>query len=193
MKCAARWLTCRYIKRKRGGCCKHLSKPLFIAFNNIFIIQLARSSNISDMLHSEFQNSMAKYQTQLTRAIQQVQAEILLVPPSHIRFDDPEMRNDLEAISCLRATVEEWEKVFEDVILTETSKEMKCCAGPLAVIEYWRCQCANLGNLHEQLTMPKVIEVIVVMRIKCFVQLLHNVIPFLTQCCCLLYTVRFSW
>ncbi len=175
----------------RGSCCKHLSKPLFVAFNNIFIVQLARSSNISDMLRSEFQNRMAKYQTQLTRAIHQVQAEILLVPPSHIRFDDPEMRNDLEAISCLRATVEGWEKVFEDIILAETSKEMKCCTSPLAVIEYWRRQCANLGNLREQLTMPKV-RSNTSDADEMFVQLLHNRIPFLTQCCCLLYTVRSS-
>ncbi len=126
------------------------------------------------MLHSEFQNSMAKYQTQLKHTIHQVQAEILLALPSHIRFDDPELRYDLEAISCLRATVKKWEKVLEDIILTEKSKEMKCCAGPLGVIEYWRRQCVNIGNLYEQLSMPKVMELIVVMSMDVFVHLLEN-------------------
>ncbi len=136
------------------------------------IVQFAHSSNMSDMLQNEFQKSMAKYQTQLRRAVQQVQAEILLVPPPHIRFDDPEIRNDLEAISCLRTRMEEWEKVIENVILTESSKDVKSCMGPLAVIEYWRHQCANLGSLHEQLTMPKVV-VVVVLQMKCFFHLLH--------------------
>ncbi len=122
--------------------------------------QLARSSNISDMLHNDFMNSMVKYQTQLTRSIQQIQAELLLVPPPHIRFDDPEIRNDLEAISCLRVTVKKWEKLIENVISTETSKDVKCCTGPLAVIEYWRRQCTNLESLHEQMTIPKVVIVV---------------------------------
>ncbi len=117
---------------------------------------------MSDVLQHEFQDSMTKYQTQLTRAVQQVQAELLLVPPPYIRFDDPEIKNDLEAISCLRTRMEEWENVIKNRILAESSKDVKSCTGPLAVLEYWRHQCANLGSLHEQLTMPKVVVVVVV-------------------------------
>lgn len=109
---------------------------------------------IGDNLRNEFRSYLYKFELQVSNATHQVKGDVHLSVPN-INVDDPDIVNDVEAVSLLEATMEEWSRLIAGVVDAENMKRVKG-EGPMAEIEFWRRRNTSLSVLYEQINMPKV-------------------------------------
>lgn len=109
---------------------------------------------IGDNLRNEFRSYLHKFELQVSNATHQVKGDVHLSVPN-INLTDPDIANDVEAVSLLEGTMEEWSRLIAGVVDAENMKRVKG-EGPMAEIEFWRRRNTSLSVLYEQINMPKV-------------------------------------
>lgn len=91
-----------------------------------------------------------------------VECSLLEVPD--IRIDNPEQAaQDEETLEKLECTVGKWTSILASVMQRESEKQ-PVGKGPMAEIEFWRERNAVLSSLCEQLQLPHVRTVVMVVE-----------------------------
>ena len=136
--------------------------------NNVFLPLLDAADDAEDTsgldvsestLRNEFRNSLQKFSSQVSHAIQQVSGDIHLQIPD-ITIDDPgATTEDYETVQMLENALEDWTRAITNVVEQETKKKPQG-TGPLAEIEFWRVRNATLSAMYEQINMPQVQKMI---------------------------------
>ena len=119
---------------------------------------------VADSVRTEFRSSLHRFGSQISQALQQVSGEVHLNIPDIPGIEHPEQAIDrYETVTRLEAALADWTNSITAVVEQESRKEPDS-NGPLAEIEFWRQRNAILSTVHEQIHMPKVKNMLKVLK-----------------------------
>lgn len=126
---------------------------------------IGHDNDIDEGLLHELDSNMTKFEQQLRHVVQQVRGDVRLTIPS-VQILSPESAAlDYEIVSQLEAALEDWMLVVQNAVDTEHQKQPKAHRTPLGEIEFWRERNASLSALYEQINMPRVQQMLQVLRL----------------------------
>ena len=101
---------------------------------------------------------------QVSHVLQQVEGEIKLKVPDIDLGEDPvSVASEAPVVAQLEKTMEEWSQILSFVVETQLNKTPGA-DGPLAEVDFWRERNSVLGMFYEQLKLPQVQKVMVVLK-----------------------------
>ena len=124
-------------------------------------------SVIDETLRHELGTSINKFEQQLRHVVQTSRGDVRLTIPG-ITIVTPELAaDDPLIVEEIERAVEEWTVVINAANEAEQNKPSRSQKQtPLGEIEFWRERSASLSALYEQIGMPRVQQMLQVMKIK---------------------------
>lgn len=121
--------------------------------------------DLDDGLKHELTSNINKFEQQL-RLTTSTRGDVkLLIPNITANLSNPDtVIEDYEVVSQLEAAIEDWTASVAAAVDYENQKPTKH-ASPLSEIEYWRDRSTSLSAIYEQLTTPKVRQMLEVLRV----------------------------
>nr|Q9SMH3.1 RecName: Full=Dynein-1-alpha heavy chain, flagellar inner arm I1 complex; AltName: Full=1-alpha DHC; AltName: Full=Dynein-1, subspecies f [Chlamydomonas reinhardtii]CAB56598.1 1-alpha dynein heavy chain [Chlamydomonas reinhardtii] len=119
--------------------------------------------SMTDNSHRELLGNMQKFHSQVTQALQQLTGDVTLQLPDFPLEDMDRAAADTDLVMQLEQYMAEWSQVLASVLQRESQKH-PTGKGPLAEIEFWRERNAVLSSLYEQLNLPQVKRMILVVE-----------------------------
>jgi dynein heavy chain len=122
------------------------------------------SSRMKNLMRDELLINVRKFETQVSHVLQQVEGEIKLKVPDIDLGEDPvSVASEAPVVAQLENTMEEWSRILSSVVETQLNKTPSA-DGPLAEVDFWRERNSVLGMFYEQLKLPQVQKVVVVLK-----------------------------
>lgn len=115
-------------------------------------------------LRHELTSNVSKFEQQIRHVIHQSRGDIRLTIPNVTITTVEDLQDDLDLISELESSLEEWIAVISGAVDAEIQKLSKSHRSPLGEIEYWRERQVNFSSLYDQANNPKVQQIIHVMK-----------------------------
>lgn len=116
-------------------------------------------------LRHELKSNLSKFEQQLRHVVQQVKGDVRLRIPQ-ITITSPEQAAlEYEIVSHIESALEDWIAVVASAVEAEHQKAPKAHRTPLGEIEFWRERNASLSALYEQINMPRVQQMLQVLRL----------------------------
>ena len=116
--------------------------------------------------NSDMSRRVRQFAGQLASVIQKVSGNVKLPLPDIVidAKDVEKAATDLDTVSKLKPTLDEWNNLIVDVLDSELSKK-RPVETPLGEIELWKDRNAVLSALYEQITMPRARNLIQVLEL----------------------------
>ena len=123
------------------------------------------SNNVDDALRHELGASMKKFEQQLRHVVQQSKGDVRLNIPNAIITSIEDSAADTALVEEIERALEDWTVVIAGANEAEQQKVSKAQRTPLGEIEFWRERSASLSALYEQISIPRVQQMIQVMKL----------------------------
>ena len=128
-------------------------------------IEDASSHDVDDALRHELGASMKKFEQQLRHVVQQSQGDVRLNIPNAVITSIEDSATDTALVEEIERALEDWTVVIAGANEAEQQKVNKVLRTPLGEIEFWRERSASLSALYEQISIPRVQQMIQVMKV----------------------------
>lgn len=133
--------------------------------NNAAVIETGLSG-VDDGLKHELSSNLTKFEHQLRHVVNQTRGDIRLNIPHIVTTESstPEqLADDFETVDLISNALEEWTVVIAGAVEAEHQKVNKH-RSPLDEIEFWRERTASLSALYEQINLPRVQQMLAVLK-----------------------------
>jgi dynein heavy chain len=122
-------------------------------------------SEIDDTLRHELGASMKKFEQQLRHVVQQSRGDVRLTLPTVVITSIEASADDPSVVEEIERALEDWTVVIAGANEAEHQKVNRSQRTPLGEIDFWRERSASLSALYEQIGMPRVQQMIQVMKV----------------------------
>lgn len=120
--------------------------------------------DLDDALKHELTSNMSKFEQQLRLTTSSRGDVKLMIPSISVNLAATgAVAEDYEIVSQIEAAMEDWKVHMAAAVEYEHQKQCKH-GSPLAEIEFWRDRSTSLSAIYEQLTTPKVQQMLQVMK-----------------------------
>jgi dynein heavy chain, axonemal len=123
------------------------------------------ATEIDDALRHELGASIKKFEQQLRHVVQQSRGDVRLSLPNIVITSAEASAADPVVVDEIERALEDWTVVIAGANETEHQKVNRTQRTPLGEIDFWRERSASLSALYEQIGMPRVQQMIQVMKI----------------------------
>jgi dynein heavy chain, axonemal len=136
---------------------------------HVYIPTIKKSGAVAvtdDNLKHELNSNMKKFEQQIRQVVQQVQGDVRLDIPSVTIVDPQQSAEDYDVVSQIEHALIDWSSVVAAAVEGEHEKvARKMHRTPLGEIEFWRERTTALSALYEQINMPRVQSMILVLKL----------------------------
>lgn len=129
------------------------------------VLEDAAANEIDDALRHELGASMKKFEQQLRHVLQQSRGDVRLYLPSAVITSVEAAAADPAVVEEIERALEDWTVVIAGANEAEHQKVTRSQRTPLGEIDFWRERSASLSALYEQIGIPRVQQMIQVMKI----------------------------
>jgi len=124
-------------------------------------------STVDSNLRHELSSSIHKFEQQIRQVVQQGNGDVRLSIPQLSIQDVDTAAADPDILRLLEKTFSDWTQIVSDASEKEHGKvaaKQKMTITPLYEIEFWRESATALSALYEQLTIPRVVQMVTVLK-----------------------------
>jgi dynein heavy chain len=120
---------------------------------------------VDESMKHELRTNVVKFEQQLRHVVKQSRGDARLFIPSLQITNTDAAAEDYDVVAEIESALEDWTMVVSTAVETELHKVGKRVKTPLGEIEFWRERHASLSALYEQISMPKVQQMLQVMKV----------------------------
>ena len=125
----------------------------------------ADGATVDETLRHELTSSLVKFEQQLRHLVQTSKGDVRLALPA-VTIHSPEAAaDDPVIVEDIERALEDWTTVISTANEAEHQKVNRIKGTPLQEIDFWRERAASLSALYEQITTPKVQQMLQVMKV----------------------------
>jgi dynein heavy chain len=121
-------------------------------------------TEVDDTLRNELTSNMAKFEQQLRHVVQQSRGDVRLHIPSITIISIEATTKDYAVMTEIESALEDWTNSICSAVEIEHQK-VKNVRSPLGEIDFWRERNAALSALYDQINMPRVQQMLQVMKV----------------------------
>jgi dynein heavy chain len=119
---------------------------------------------VDESMKHELRTNVVKFEQQLRHVVKQSRGDARLFIPSLVITNIEAAADDYDVVAEIESALEDWTMVVSMAVETELHKVGKRIKTPLGEIEFWRERNASLSALYEQISLPKVQQMLQVMK-----------------------------